>query len=113
MRLRAEESASVILSAASGTPMPAALSLQRELVRQRELSSRAHAHLATAPPWIQQLVLAADQFIVERRSPTGPPPFDRDEVRRSQEAAPVPGLEIYTPPAIDYTRSASGVSLHE
>ena len=26
------------------------------------------------------------------RRPTGPPPFDRDEVRRSQEAAPVPGL---------------------
>jgi hypothetical protein len=37
----------------------------------------------------------------ERRSSTGPPPFDRDELRRSQEATPVTGLEIYTPPAIE------------
>jgi NADH-quinone oxidoreductase subunit B len=28
----------------------------------------------------------------------GPPPLDRDEVRRLQEATPVHGLEIYTPP---------------
>ena len=33
-----------------------------------------------------------------RTEPTGPPPFDRDEMRRLQEASPVPGLEIYTPP---------------
>jgi NADH-quinone oxidoreductase subunit B len=37
----------------------------------------------------------------ERRSSTGPPPFDRDELRRSQEATPVPGLDIYTPPAVE------------
>jgi len=34
-----------------------------------------------------------------RTTPTGPPPFDRDEVRRSQEATPVAGLEIYNPPS--------------
>jgi NADH-quinone oxidoreductase subunit B len=33
----------------------------------------------------------------KRTKSDGPPPFDRDEVRRLQEAAPVPGLEIYTP----------------
>jgi NADH-quinone oxidoreductase subunit B len=33
----------------------------------------------------------------ERTKSDGPPPFDRDEVRRLQEAAPVPVLEIYTP----------------
>jgi NADH-quinone oxidoreductase subunit B len=38
---------------------------------------------------------------VERTKPTGPPPFDRDEVRRSQEAAPVEGLEIYVPPSVE------------
>jgi NADH-quinone oxidoreductase subunit B len=37
----------------------------------------------------------------ERRSSTGPPPFDRDELRRSQEATPVPGLDIYTAPAME------------
>jgi NADH-quinone oxidoreductase subunit B len=33
-----------------------------------------------------------------RTTPTGPQPFDRDEIRRLQEATPVAGLEIYTPP---------------
>jgi NADH-quinone oxidoreductase subunit B len=37
----------------------------------------------------------------DRTSPTGPPPFDRDEMRRSQEAAPVPGLDVYQPPAVE------------
>src|SRR4029078_10819371 len=36
----------------------------------------------------------------QRTKSTGPPPFDLDEVRRSQEAVGVPGLDIYTPPEI-------------
>jgi NADH-quinone oxidoreductase subunit B len=35
-----------------------------------------------------------------RTKSDGPPPFDRDEVRRSQEAAGVPGLEIYDTPEV-------------
>ncbi|MEX0613781.1 MAG: hypothetical protein WD229_16805, partial [Pirellulales bacterium] len=37
----------------------------------------------------------------DRTEPTGPPPFDRDEVRRSQEARPVPGLDVYAPPTLE------------
>jgi NADH-quinone oxidoreductase subunit B len=33
-----------------------------------------------------------------RTQPTGPPQYDVDEMRRFREAAPVEGLEIYTPP---------------
>jgi hypothetical protein len=40
----------------------------------------------------------------ERRTSTGPPPFDRDELRRSQEATPVPNLEVYTPPTMELGR---------
>ena len=72
MQLRLGQSASLILTLGTSVPVPAALSLQRELARQHELSVRAattRARLASeAPPWIRQLVLAADQFIVERRS---------------------------------------------
>jgi NADH-quinone oxidoreductase subunit B len=34
----------------------------------------------------------------KRTTPDGPSPFDRDEVRRSQEATAIAGLEIYEPP---------------
>ena len=37
----------------------------------------------------------------DRTKPTGPPPFDRDEVRRSQAATPVPGLDVYSPPTME------------
>lgn len=33
-----------------------------------------------------------------RTTPDGPPPFDLDELRRTQEAAAVPGLDVYDPP---------------
>jgi NADH-quinone oxidoreductase subunit B len=39
-----------------------------------------------------------------RTTPTGPPPFDRDEVRRSQEATPVAGLDIYPAPTLEMNR---------
>jgi NADH-quinone oxidoreductase subunit B len=37
----------------------------------------------------------------DRTTPTGPPRFDPDEIRRLREAAPVAGLDIYNPPTID------------
>jgi hypothetical protein len=36
-----------------------------------------------------------------RTTPTGPPRFDVDEVRRVREAAPVADLEMYNPPIVD------------
>jgi predicted glycogen debranching enzyme len=71
MQLRPNESASIILSTTNGIPLSATPALQRERTRQRELLARAdagHSQLSTAPQWIRQLVLAADQFIVERRT---------------------------------------------
>jgi len=40
----------------------------------------------------------------KRTSSSGPPPFDRDEVRRLHEAAPVPGLDVYTPPGLEVSK---------
>jgi NADH-quinone oxidoreductase subunit B len=37
----------------------------------------------------------------ERTKSDGPPPFDRDEVRRLSEATPVEGLELYRQPEIE------------
>jgi NADH-quinone oxidoreductase subunit B len=37
---------------------------------------------------------------LERTTPTGPPQFDVDELRRVKEARPVEGLEIFTPPTL-------------
>lgn len=36
----------------------------------------------------------------KRETPDGPPPYDRDEMRRLQEASTIPGLDIYNPPEI-------------
>jgi NADH-quinone oxidoreductase subunit B len=35
-----------------------------------------------------------------RKTPTGPPPFDVDELRRMREAIPVEGLVVYDPPPV-------------
>jgi NADH-quinone oxidoreductase subunit B len=37
----------------------------------------------------------------ERTTPTGPAPFDLDELRRRREVTPVEGLEIYAPPQVN------------
>ncbi len=50
----------------SQTILPARLSLQREISRQRDLIDKAAG--PPRPAWLQQLILAADQFIVERRT---------------------------------------------
>jgi NADH-quinone oxidoreductase subunit B len=42
----------------------------------------------------------AREFL-KRTTPTGPPRFDPDEIRRFREASPVEGLEIYQPPTVD------------
>lgn len=67
----------VVLTAETHAIAPAHASLQREQARQQELLARAAQTPAvlrdTAPAWIQQLVLAADQFIVERRDAQGTP----------------------------------------
>jgi len=67
----------VVLTAESHTVAAAHASLQREHARQQALLTCA-AHQSTvladaAPAWIRQLVLAADQFIVERRDAQGAP----------------------------------------
>jgi len=74
----------VILTAESQLPMPAAEALAAERARQREISLRyagalrafdPQADVATGQlaPAAEQLVLAADQFLVERRDALGTP----------------------------------------
>lgn len=40
---------------------------------------------------------------MKRTTPTGPPQFDVDEIRRIREARPVEGVEIFTPPTLSST----------
>jgi predicted glycogen debranching enzyme len=74
-RLAPGEVVTVILTAESRAPLAAAESLQREQQRQHALlqsAGLAHAALARpAPDWVQQLVLSADQFIVDRHDMQG------------------------------------------
>lgn len=68
------QSATVVLSAGE-TPADAALVRSREWQRQERLLAQARVPGAAlhraAPPWMVQLVLAADQFVVERRDAAG------------------------------------------
>ena len=49
----------------------------------------------------------AREFL-QRTTPTGPPRFDPDEIRRFREASPVEGLEIYTPPTLTSNGNSAG-----
>ncbi len=72
--LESGKSAAVILTAEPGEPALSALSLRDERARQaRVLELAAGERLTTpkSPSWISQLVLAADQLIVERRDVAG------------------------------------------
>jgi NADH-quinone oxidoreductase subunit B len=50
---------------------------------------------------IKRTGTARGREFAERTKPSGPPPFDRDEVRRLQEARLPAGLEIYAPPSVE------------
>ena len=71
------ESRSMILSAEAHEPMPASGALAAECLRQNDLLNRfdrAHPDATGVHfPHIDQLVLAADQFVVERRNQSGKP----------------------------------------
>ncbi len=76
LNLGAGESAAVILTAESDDPMPAAAALVSETARERGLleTFRGKRRVAVAgldPAPIEQLALAADQFLVERRDAMG------------------------------------------
>jgi predicted glycogen debranching enzyme len=75
--LESGETRAVILSAEAHEPMPAAGALDAERRRQSDLVDRfqrAHAEVSDLGfPHIEQLALAADQFVVERRDPAGKP----------------------------------------
>ena len=60
---------SAVTEGDAGRARPDAATLEAEVERQRELLSRAGA--AGAPMPVRQLVLAADQFVVERNLPDG------------------------------------------
>ncbi len=60
------ESATLVASADAGEPLESARALQEAQARQRDLLQRAEANRAHR--LIQQLTLAADQFIVSRRA---------------------------------------------
>lgn len=59
------------LTAEADDVMPAAASLQRERARQQELLMR-RTPTPREPAWVRHLVLAADQFIVERHDAGAP-----------------------------------------
>jgi predicted glycogen debranching enzyme len=72
IQLSMGESAAVVLTAEDAAPLPAHQSLAIEQARQLTLlESSQRAASAARPEWQRQLVLAADQFIVERRSDAG------------------------------------------
>ena len=63
--LHIDSCVTLILTAEAGAEMKSSITLEAEEERQRQLLRRAHSE--EARPAIQQLTLAADQFIVERR----------------------------------------------
>ena len=75
--LSSGQTQTVILTAESQAPMPATEALSTERARQREISARYEAKLRVsvvgADVAAEQLVLAADQFLVERRDALGTP----------------------------------------
>jgi len=66
LTLRSGEEACLVFTAEEDDPAPASASLAAEQTRQRELLAVASAERSA--PAIQQLTLAADQFVVERRT---------------------------------------------
>ena len=74
-RLSPGEKAAMVLTAEAGAASPARVVLDAENVRQAELlgvaDQAAAGAMRTAPSWIRQLILAADQFIVERADGAG------------------------------------------
>jgi predicted glycogen debranching enzyme len=93
------ETLAVAFTSESETPQPWQASLDAERARQRDLIQRAG--MAQAPAWVEQLVLAADQFIV-RRDISGQPgqsilagyPWFTDWGRDAMIA--LPGLTLVT-----------------
>ena len=74
--LRMGESDTLILTAEASEPRPPLESYAAECTRQQRLlqvSTPETATRAAAPDWIRRLVLAADQFVVERRDRDGRP----------------------------------------
>jgi predicted glycogen debranching enzyme len=72
LSLEAGKSVAVVLSAEVDAPMASAQSLRDERGRQARVLELARVgRAADYPPWIDHLVLAADQFIVERRDAAG------------------------------------------
>jgi predicted glycogen debranching enzyme len=74
-RLEPGQAATVVLTASALAPAEPATALGRERRRQDALIAQARVPNAAlhgdAPPWVTHLVLAADQFIVERRDSGG------------------------------------------
>jgi glycogen debranching enzyme len=82
MTLAAGETGTMTLTASGAEPLPAAQALDQELARQAALMELAGCDIQP----FRQLVLAADQFIVERKAP---PSFPRQrESMPSQQTDP-------------------------
>ena len=78
LRLAPGESASIILTCETHAPLRAGAALRAERDRQAQLLRDARRDAAVlavpAPAWIEQLVLAADQFVVDRGGTDGSAP---------------------------------------
>src|SRR5439155_16164674 len=74
--LKPGEEVTLVFSTEAAPDLDGRKALDRQRSRERALHARwdaAHSPLAKAtPPWVQQLVLAADQFIVTRPLPENP-----------------------------------------
>ena len=68
--LEAGQWSGIVASLQEEVDLDFAAAQQRFLQRERRLLSQAQAHVPDAPPWIRQLVLAADSFLIERTLPT-------------------------------------------
>jgi predicted glycogen debranching enzyme len=69
LTLTSGDRSTIVLTADDAVPLPALDALASERARQDELLAAAFADwpsVGTRPEWIEQLALAADQFVVER-----------------------------------------------
>lgn len=71
IELTADKTAAIVLTAENADPMPARAALHAAQARQQQLLEHSHRALNSPQPgWIEQLVLAADQYIVTREAGT-------------------------------------------
>ncbi len=70
--LKEGECLTLVISTDQSPDLNGEKALERRMAAQENLLQHSHVNHTGAPGWIQQLILAADQFIVERPHANGP-----------------------------------------